>query len=268
MELEGKVAIVTGGGSGIGKAICKVFSREGARVLVGDLSAENAKQVADQIIAAGGQAAPVKVNVASKAEVEAMVRTAIDQFGTLDILVNSAGVGGKGCFVKDIPEETWDLVMAVNLKGVFLCCKTASAVMAERGGGKIVNIASIAATRMGYRGGADYTASKAAVVGFSRHLAHELGIHRINVNVVCPGLTFTPLVERASSKEDLEREASTLPLGQWTTPEDQAESVLFLVSERSNKITGHVLDVDSGALLGWGNYLEDMKRRGWTGRGR
>ena len=265
MELQGKVAIVTGGGGGIGKSICCVLAREGAKVVVSDLDEKSAAHVAGGIVASGGEAISTRVNVASAAEVAAMVKAAIDQYGTIDILVNNAGVGG-GQFVKDISEETWDMVMAVNLKGVFLCCKAVSAVMTEKGGGKIVNVASIAASRMGYRTGADYTASKAGVVGFSRHLAYELGIHKINVNILCPGLTLTPAVERLSTKEALEREVRNLPLGQWTTPEDQAEAVLFLVSERSSKITGHMLDVDSGGLLGWGNYLEDMDRRAKAGQ--
>jgi 3-oxoacyl-[acyl-carrier protein] reductase len=160
-----------------------------------------------------------------------------------------------------MPEESWDQVMAINLKGVFLCCRAVIPIMIQKRRGKIVNIASLAARRMSFLGGADYTASKYGVVGLSHHLAYELAIHRINVNVVCPGATLTPLVDEKAPQEVKDKVAVNIPLGRWCRPEDQAEAVLFLVSERSSMMTGHVLDVDGGQLLGFGNYSEDIERR-------
>jgi NAD(P)-dependent dehydrogenase (short-subunit alcohol dehydrogenase family) len=193
------------------------------------------------------------------------VKEAVKEFGTIDILVNNAGIGGCSSLVKDIPEESWDQVMAINLKGVFLCCQAVIPIMIGKRRGKIVNIASLAARRMSFLGGADYTASKYGVVGLSHHLAYELAIHRINVNVVCPGATLTPLVDEKAPQEVKEKVAVNIPLGRWCRPEDQAEAVLFLVSERSSMMTGHVLDVDGGQLLGFGNYPEDIARRMKTG---
>lgn len=261
MELEDKIAIVTGAGSGIGEGVALTFAREGAHVIVNDINMDHAQKVAEKIISMGRQAIPFKADVAKKTEVDSMVRETLSQFGTIDILVNNAGIGGASFLVKDILEEIWDRVMAVNLKGVFLCCQAVMPAMIEKRKGKIVNIASAAARRMSYLGGADYTASKYGLVGFSHHLAYELAIHRINVNVVCPGATLTSMAEEHSTKELRDRIAETVPLGRWCKPEDQAEAVLFLVSERSSMITGHVLDVNGGQLLGFENYLEDMKRR-------
>jgi NAD(P)-dependent dehydrogenase (short-subunit alcohol dehydrogenase family) len=264
MELKDQIAIVTGAGSGIGEGVALTLAREGAQVVVNDINLDNAKKVAQRIMSMGGKAIPFKADVASKVDIDSMVRESLKQFGTIDILVNNAGIGGAGCWVKDIPEEAWDRTMAVNLKGVFLCCQTVIPIMIEKRRGKIVNIASLAAKRMGFNTGADYTASKSGIVGFSRHLAHELAIYRINVNCVCPGSTLTPPIERLITKEAQDLVAKNLPLGRWCTPEDQAEAVLYLVSERSSMITGHCLDVDAGGLLGFGNYLEDIERRSKT----
>ena len=163
--------------------------------------------------------------------------------------------------VKDMPEESWEQVMAINLKGVFLCCQAVIPVMIEKGKGKIVNIASLAARRMSFLGGADYTASKYGVVGLSHHLAYELAVHKINVNVVCPGATLTKMTDEKAPQEIKDQIAARVPLGRWCSPQDQAEAVLFLASSRASMITGHVIDVDGGQLLGFGNYPEDIERR-------
>jgi NAD(P)-dependent dehydrogenase (short-subunit alcohol dehydrogenase family) len=262
MELRDRVAIVTGAGGGIGKGIALCFAREGATVIVNDVNLDNATKVAGQIISMGNKALPLRANVAIKAEVEAMVGETLNRFGTIDILVNNAGIGGAYCAsVKDIPEEAWDQTMAVNMKGAFLCCQAVIPTMIERRKGKILNVSSLAAHRMGFFTGADYSASKAGLLGFSHHLAHELAIYRINVNVLCPGFTVSHMTVTHSTEELREYLAKTLPLGTWCSPEDQAEAALFLVSDRAAMITGHVMDVDSGQLLGWGNYLEDIERR-------
>lgn len=261
MELENKIAIVTGAGRGIGEGIALRLAREGAHVVVNDINFDDAKNVAQEIMSMGRRAMPFKADVANKTEIDSMVRETLNQFGTIDILVNSAGIAGSSCLVKDISEETWDRVMGINLKGAFLCCQSVMPTMIKKRKGKIVNISSLAAKKISYLGGADYTASKYGLVGFSLHLAYELAIHRINVNVVCPGATLTPMAQEHSTKELRDLEAETVPLGRWCTPEDQAEAVLFLVSERSGMITGHLLDVDGGQLLGFGNYPEDIERR-------
>lgn len=261
MELKDQIAIVTGAGRGIGEAIALTFAREGANVVVIDINLDDATKVSQRIIGMGRRALPLKADVASKSQVESMVKEAVKEFGTIDILVNNAGIGGCSRLVKDMPEESWDQVMAINLKGVFLCCRAVIPIMIEKRKGKIVNIASLAARRMSFLGGADYTASKYGVVGLSHHLAYELAIHRINVNVVCPGATLTPLVDEKAPQELKDKVAVNIPLGRWCRPEDQAEAVLFLVSERASMMTGHVLDVDGGQLLGFGNYSEDIERR-------
>jgi len=261
MELKNQIAIVTGAGKGIGEAIALAFAREGAHVVVNDIDSDEAMRVSQRIISMGEKAVPIRADVSIKDQVDHMVKETVKTFGTIDILVNNAGIGGCSRLAKDIPEESWDRVMAINLKGVFLCCQAVAPVMIERQKGKIVNIASLAARRMSFLGGADYTASKYGVLGFSHHLAYELAYYRINVNVVCPGATLTPLVQEKSSQELRDKVASKIPLGRWCTPEDQAEAVLFLVSERAKMITGHIMDVNGGQLLGFEDYLEDMERR-------
>jgi len=261
MELRDQIAIVTGAGRGIGEAIAIRFASEGAHVVVNDINLDDAKMVSRKIVSMGRKAVPMKADVSSKDQVDLMVRETVKQLGTIDILVNNAGIGGCSRLVKDIPEDSWDQVMAINLKGVFLFCQAVVPIMIEKQRGKIVNIASLAARRMSFLGGADYTASKYGVLGFSHHLAYELAYYRINVNVVCPGATLTPLVQEKSSQELRDKVASKIPLGRWCTPEDQAEAVLFLVSERAKMITGHIMDVNGGQLLGFEDYLEDIERR-------
>lgn len=261
MELQDQIVIITGAGRGIGEGIALTLAREGAQVVVNDVNLNDAKKVEEKIKAMGREAFSFKADVSIKKQVDAMIRETLNRFGSIDILVNNAGIGGSSSMVKDIPEETWDRVMAVNLKGALLCCQAVIPIMIEKRKGKIVNIASASGRKMSYLGGADYTASKHGLVGFSHHLAYELAMHRINVNVVCPGPTLTLMTEENSTKEMREVIAETVPLGRWCKPEDQAEAVLFLVSERSRMITGHVLDVNGGLLLGFGNYLQDMERR-------
>lgn len=261
MELKDQIAIVTGAGRGIGEAIALRFSIEGAHVVVNDINVDDAKKVSQKIVSMGRRAVPIKADVSNKDQVDTMVREALKEFGTIDILVNNAGIGGCSRLVKDIPEDSWDQVMSINLKGVFLCCQAVIPIMLNKNRGKIVNIASLAGRRMSYLGGADYTASKYGVIGLSHHLAYELAYHRINVNVVCPGATLTPLAEGKAPQELIDKVASRIPLGRWCRPEDQAEAVLFLVSERAKMITGHIMDVNGGQLLGFEDYLEDMERR-------
>ena len=262
MELNNKVALVTGAGSGIGQAIALRLAREGAMVIVNDLDTQGAQETIERLKDFGGQGLPIQADISNPDNVTSMVAEAVKQFGNIDILVNNAGIGGASMLVKDIPLETWDRVLSVNLKGAFNCCQAVIPLMMKKGWGKIVNIASLAARRMSKLGGADYTAAKYGLVGFSHHLAFELAAHHINVNVVCPGATLTPLVESKTTEEFRADIATQVPLNCWVKPEDIAEAVLFLASDRAAMITGIVLDVDGGQLLGVAtDYKEDLKRR-------
>jgi NAD(P)-dependent dehydrogenase (short-subunit alcohol dehydrogenase family) len=262
LELQNKVALVTGAGSGIGQAIAFRLARAGARIIVNDLDAQSAENTVIKLKDFGAQGLPIQADISNPDEVGSMVTEGVKRFQTIDILVNNAGIGGASILVKDLPPEAWDRVLAVNLKGALNCCQAVIPMMTQRGWGKIVNIASLAASRMSKLGGADYTAAKYGLVGFSRHLAFELAAHRINVNVVCPGATLTPLVESKTTAAFRAVVAGQVPLNRWVLPEDIAEAVLFLSSDRAAMITGVVLDVDGGQLLGIAaDYKEDLQRR-------
>ena len=262
MILQDKTALVTGSGRGIGKAIAKRLASEGANVVVNDANFDSAKETAAELEALGAKTLPIKVDVSDPAQVEEMVRAGTDRFGKIDILVNNAGIGGASCLTVDTPPESWTKTLAVNLTGVFNCCRAVVPQMVERRQGKIVNIASSAGRRISKLGGSDYTASKWGVIGFSKHLAYELALFGVNVNVVCPGATLTDLVKQMTT-EDFRREVGEkVPLGRWIEPDEQADAVLFLVSDAARMITGHVMDVDGGQLVGLaGDYPDDVKRR-------
>lgn len=262
MELAGKIALVTGAGSGIGRAVAIRFSREGARLLVNDMDGGAAERTVQEIEALGGQGVPLEANISRWEEICEMVAKGVDRFGPIDILVNNAGTGGSSILIRDMPQEAWENTVSVNLNGPFYCCQAVIPGMIEKGGGKIVNIASLAASRMSKLGGADYTASKYGLVGLSHHLAFELAAYKINVNTVCPGATLTPLVMSKTTQEFRNTISKQIPLGRWISPEDIAEAVLFLASDRSAMITGVVLGVDGGQLLGIAaDYQEDLARR-------
>jgi len=246
MELKDKVALVTGAGSGIGQAIAFRLAKAGARIIVNDLDAQSAEHTVEKLKDFGGQGLSFQADISNPDEVGSMVVEGVKRFGAIDILVNNAGIGGASMLVKDLPLEAWDRVLAVNLKGALNCCQAVIPMMTEKEWGKIVNIASLAASRMSKLGGADYTAAKYGLVGFSRHLAFELAVHGINVNVVCPGATLTPLVESKTTAEFRAAVAGQVPLNRWVLPQDIAEAVLFLASDCAAMITGVVLDVDGG----------------------
>jgi NAD(P)-dependent dehydrogenase (short-subunit alcohol dehydrogenase family) len=262
MELTGKVALVTGAGSGIGRAIAIRFAQEGARIIVNDMDGGAAEKTAKEIETIGGQAYPLQANISKREEVQAMAAKGSERFGSITILVNNAGTGGASILSKDMPSEAWENTVSVNLNGAFYCSQAVIPGMIENGSGKIVNIASLAASRMSKLGGADYTASKYGLVGFSHHLAFELAAYKINVNTVCPGATLTPLVVSKTTEQFRDTISKQIPLGRWVSPEDIAEAALFLASDRSAMITGVVLGVDGGQLLGIAaDYQEDLARR-------
>ena len=189
-----------------------------------------------------------------------MFNLLFEHFGTIDILVNNAG-SGDGLMVEDMTYEIWRRVIDINLNAVFLCCKAAMPTMQKKQSGKIVNIASVAAKKISYRGGAHYTASKAGLLGFTRHLAYELAPYGINVNAICPGATLTPLLKSRSSQAELDAELGRFPLGKFCEPQDIADAVLFLCSKRSKMITGQAVDVDAGELLAWTDFTTYQKSR-------
>jgi NAD(P)-dependent dehydrogenase (short-subunit alcohol dehydrogenase family) len=262
MELKGKTAIVTGSARGIGEGIAVALGREGANVVVNARKVDEAGGVVDKINSSGGKAIVVAADVSKKADVQAMVAQTVKQFGTVDILVNNAGIEATPCLVKDLPEEQWDRVLGINLKGVFLCCQAVIPTMMAQNKGKIVNIASTAAIRMTFFGSADYTVSKHGVAGLTNHLAWELADHRINVNTICPGGVLTPLMEKNTTPEFRDMVTKRLiPLGRLCNLDDIGQAAVFLASDKSDMITGQFLAVDGGLLTGFGEDLRAIVRK-------
>ena len=262
MELKGKTAIVTGAGRGIGEGIAKAVGREGANVVVNNRTMDAAEAVAGAIERDGGSAMAYQADVTNTDEITAMVDATVERFGAVDILVNNAGIQSTPRLLKDITEEQWDRVLKVNLKGVFLCCKAVIPVMMKQNKGRIININSLAGRRMTFFGSADYTASKHGGVGLTQHLAWELADSNITVNAICPGATLTPLAEQGSTPEYREMVRKRLiPLGRWCTPDDIAAAVIYFASDRADMVTGQLLDVDGGAMTGYGEDVRPLIRQ-------
>ncbi len=270
--IEGKIALVTGGGRGLGKAICTALAKEGALVALTDLY--SADQTAKEVESIGQQAMPFSADVVKEPEVQAMVDKIVDEWGGIDILVNNVG-GDHAYLLEDMPQSEWNWNMDINMKGLFNCTKIVSEVMKKRGGGKIVNISSLAGLRMTLYGSIAYSTAKAGVLGFTRHCAFELGPHKINVNAVCPGPTLTEVVKSRITPEVKERVHQTTPLQDFTYPEDQADAVVFLASDRARMITGTSLLVDGGISLPVGSVEWDsfyssrkqwLKEKKWEGK--
>jgi NAD(P)-dependent dehydrogenase (short-subunit alcohol dehydrogenase family) len=262
MELKGKTAIVTGAGRGIGEGIALVLAREGANVVLTARKMDEIASVAKRIESQGGKALPFTADVSKKADVQAMALATVKQFGAIDILVNNAGIEAPPTLAKDIPEEQWDRVLGINLKGVFLCCQAVIPQMMAQKKGKIINIASTAGIRMTFFGSVDYTVAKHGVAGLTQHLAWELADSRINVNSVCPGGVLTPLMEQGSTPEYRDMVVKRLiPLGRLCAIEEIGEAVSFLASDRSDMITGQMFAVDGGLLTGFGEDLRAVVRK-------
>lgn len=261
MELKGKTAIVTGAGKGIGEGIACVLGREGANVVLTARKMEEISSVAARIEAQGGKAMPFAADVSKKSDVQAMAAATVEKYGAIDILVNNAGIEAPPCLAKDLSEEQWERVLGINLKGVFLCCQAVIPQMMAQKKGKIVNISSTAGIRMTFFGSVDYTVAKHGVTGLTQHLAWELADSHINVNAVCPGGVFTPLMEHGTTPEYRDMVVKRLiPLERFCTIEEIGEAVSFLASERSDMITGQMLAVDGGLLTGFGEDLRAVVR--------
>lgn len=250
MRLEGKLAVVTGGAAGIGKGLALRLAEEGANLVIADVDERAAAETARTIEASGRRAMPLRVDVTRKDEVEMMVARACDEFGRIDILVNNAGVETIAPLF-DVSEEAWDRILAVNLKGTFLCCQAVARVMAaDQKGGKIINIGSVAGTAPP-RHEPHYGASKGGVHALTKQLALELGKDRINVNAVAPGVIRNGLSTRHSLADAERAEAlrQRIPLGRFGNPRDIGHAVIFLASDEADYITGVILPVDGGFLL-------------------
>jgi NAD(P)-dependent dehydrogenase (short-subunit alcohol dehydrogenase family) len=246
-DLTGKVAIVTGGGSGLGHDISLSLAKAGATVTVADINPVSGQKTVREIEQLSQRAAFFELDVADSRRVNEMVNSVVERFGAIHILVNSAGIT-KRLPPLDFPEEDFDRIVAVNLKGTFLCCQAAARVMAKQGGGKIVNLSSIGGMAA-LPNTVAYCASKGGVVQLTRALAIDLAPYKINVNAIAPALAHTPIaVSVFEDPKTLQLFLSRVPLGRLCEPRDVSEAVLFLASPASDYITGHILAVDGGYL--------------------
>lgn len=251
MDMSGRVALVTGAGRGIGRAIALRLAQAGAQVAVADLDADLALAVTDQIREAGGQAEAAPADVSAEADVKTLVRACVEKMSGLDVLVNNAGIF-PACPVLEMETADFDRVLSVNLRGVFLCTREAASAMVEQGrGGVIVNVTSIDALHPSMVGLAHYDASKHGVWGFTKNAALELAPHGIRVNALAPGGVLTEGVEEmgAGTDEAVAAFAARIPMARMGDPDDIARAALFLASDMSSYVTGSQLVVDGGALL-------------------
>jgi len=249
MRLENKVAIITGSARGMGWVFALRFAKEGAKLTICDVL--DCVPVAEEIEAIGGEVLALKTDVASEKDTAEMAKKTVERFGRIDILVNNAAIIGGKDFVKppeQLTAQDWDRMLAVNVKGLFLCCKAVIPYMKKQGRGKIVNIASTVAFT-GAPAFLHYSTSKGGVVTMTRGLARELGEFNINVNAVAPGVVKTEAVRAALSEEDLKQIVETQLIKKSIKPEDIAAAVLFLASDEANMITGQTLAVNAGEYL-------------------
>ena len=246
-QLDGKVALITGAGSGIGRASALVFAREGAKVALADIVVEGGEETVRMVKEAGGEAFFIKADVSNAADVEAMVNTVVETYGRIDCAYNNAGIEGQLASTDEYAEDMFDKVIGINLTGVWLCMKYELPHMLKQGSGAIVNTAS-GAGLIGVAGMSAYVASKHGVVGLTKTAALEYAKSGIRVNAVCPGLIQTPMVERITNGHPQLGEAlvAAEPIGRTGKPEEIAESVVWMCSDAASFVTGHAMSVDGG----------------------
>ena len=247
-DFTGKVVVVTGAGRGMGRAVAERLAAGGALVVVNDVDEARATHVADELAAGGAEALGVTGDVTVAADVARLVETARERFGDVDVLVNNAGILRR-TGILELEEEEWDLVLDVNVKGTYLCTRAVLPAMKEAGWGRIVNFSSTAGRSVSTLGGPHYTTAKAAVLGFTRAVAKEMAPFGITVNAVCPGLVDTEMVQEVITGAEARDYADLFPIGRLAQPQEVAELVAFLASDRAAYITGASLDINGGDLM-------------------
>ena len=247
-EFANKVAIVTGAGQGMGKAVAERLAQGGSKIVVFDINSDQAEAAISSLNEYSSESMVVTGDVTKKDDVEKAVKDTVDRFGQVDILINNAGVL-RPTAVIDIDEKEWDWVVAVNLKGTFLFSQAVLKIMRKNNWGRIVNFSSTAGKNISTVGGAHYTSAKAAIMGFTRHLAKEEAGHGITVNSVCPGLIDTEMVRNTIDPVKTQKYADSFPISRLGEPEEVAELVAFLCSNRAAYITGASLDINGGDLM-------------------
>jgi len=248
MKFQGKVSVVTGGGAGIGEAIALALAREGAYVAIWDLDGNRAERVSSIIQKMGRKSIAIQMSVANAHDVNASVQRVLKEYERIDILVNNAGICQVVPSIEEIKEEDWDRVLAVNLKGVFLCSRAVMGIMKKQKAGKIINLGSLAGKVGGIATGAHYAASKAAVMCFTKSLAKELGPYGVHVNALAPGVIETDMT-RMITGGDWRAFLSTIPLGRIGVVDEVAKVVLFLASDEASYLTGEIIDVNGGQFM-------------------
>jgi 3-oxoacyl-[acyl-carrier protein] reductase len=246
MRLEGKVCLITGAASGIGKATTLLFAQEGATVIAGDISKENLDSLVKEAEGLPGKVDPYVLNVTDRDQIKEVVEKVVQKYGRIDVLVNNAGITRDALLVR-MKEEDWDAVINVNLKGVFNVTQMVVPYMIKQRNGSIVNVSSVVGI-YGNPGQTNYAASKAGVIGMTKTWAKELAGRNIRVNAVAPGFIETPMTEKLPEKA---REAalSRIPLGRFGKPEEVAQVILFLASDESSYVTGQVIGIDGGLVI-------------------
>ena len=246
MEFKGQVALITGAARGIGRAIALSLAKRGADIAVADISSESARETAAEIASLGVKAVPVALDVSKSSEVSGAIEGVVKEFGRLDIVVNNAGITKDGLILR-MKEDDWDAVISINLKGVFLCSREAVKVMVKQRYGRIVNIASVVAF-MGNPGQANYSASKAGIVGLTKTIAKEYASRGITANAVAPGFIATAMTD-ALAENVREEMLKSIPVGKFGSVDDVANAVVFLSSPETAYITGQVIHVNGGMYM-------------------